>query len=106
MNMIGATINQRGTTLIQRLVLEPGMATPWHVDPYHRIAVVIRGEALAIEYRDGREVTQLEVVPGLTEWDAPVELVHRAANVGSGTYEQVTIYFLDRADAVAQPLVE
>jgi len=105
-NMIGATISQRGTTLIQRLVLEPGMATPWHVDPHHRIAVVVRGEALAIEYRDGREATRVELVPGLTEWDAPTDLVHRAVNVGTTTYEQVTIYFLDRPDAIAQPVVE
>jgi hypothetical protein len=106
MDMLGTTISQRGTTLIQRLVLEPGMATPWHVDPHHRIAVVVRGEVLAIEYRDGREGMRIEVAPGLTEWDAPTELVHRAVNVDSTTYEQVTIYFLDRPDAAVQPIVE
>ena len=104
--MMGETISQRDTTLIQRLVLEPGMATPWHIDPHHRIAVVVRGEALAIEYLDGREATRVELFPGLTEWDEPTELVHRAVNVGTTTYEQVTIFFLDRPDAVPQPVVE
>jgi hypothetical protein len=104
--MIGVTISQRGSTVVQRLVLEPGMATPWHVDPYDRISVVVRGEVLAIEYRDGRPPERIEVFVGLAEWDAPTGLVHRAVNVGRTTYEQVTIFFLDRPDAVPQPIVD
>jgi quercetin dioxygenase-like cupin family protein len=99
-------ISQRGTTLVRRLVLEPGMATPWHVDPFHRIAVVVRGEALDIEYRNGRQTDRVEVAAGTTDWDAPTDQVHRAVNVGRTTYEEVTIFFLDRPEAVPQPIVE
>jgi len=105
-NVIAETISQRGTTLVRRLVLEPGMATPWHVDPYHRITVVVRGEALAIEYRDGREPDRVEVFAGETDWDAPTDQVHRALNVGRSTYEEVTIFFLDRPEALPQPITK
>ena len=104
--VFGEIISQRNNTLIRRLVLEPGMATPWHVDPFHRITVVVRGEALAIEYRDGRKTDRVEVVAGQTDWDEPTDLVHRAVNAGRSTYEEVTIFFLDRPDASPQPIVE
>jgi quercetin dioxygenase-like cupin family protein len=104
--MILETISQRGTTLVRRLVLEPGMATPWHVDPYHRISVVVRGEVLAIEYKDGREAERVEVSPGVSGWDEPTDQVHRGVNVGRTTYEEVTIFFLDRPDALPQPVAE
>jgi hypothetical protein len=32
--------------------------------------------------------------------------VHRGVNVGREPYEEVTIFFLDRPDAVPQPVVE
>ena len=104
--MIGETIDQRGTMLLRRLILEPGEATPWHVDPYHRLSVVIRGDALTIEYRDGGEPEHLRVASGEAGWDAPTDRVHRAVNVGRTTHEEVTIFFLDRPEAVAQPVVE
>jgi hypothetical protein len=40
---------QRGTTLVRRLQLDPGETMPWHRDPFHRITVVLHGDALAIE---------------------------------------------------------
>ena len=43
---------------------------------------------------------------GQVDWDAPTERAHRASNPGTTTYEEVTIFFLDRADAVPQPVVE
>jgi quercetin dioxygenase-like cupin family protein len=104
LTVIGETISQRGTTLIRRLVLEPGAATPWHVDPYVRVSVVVRGEALAIEYRDGPETERLAVVPGEAGWDEPTDQVHRAVNVGRIPYEEVTVFFLDRPDASPQPI--
>ena len=104
--MIAETVIQRDTTLVRRLVLEPGMATPWHVDPFHRVTVVVRGEALAIEYRDGRRTDRVEVFAGETDWDEPTNEVHRAVNVGRSTYEEVAIFFLDRPDASPQPIVE
>ena len=98
------TVSQRGNTLVRRMILEPGMATPWHVDPFYRITVVVRGEALAIEYRSGREPDRVEVVAGQTEWDTPTDQIHRAVNLGRSTYEEVAIFFLDRPDAVPQPI--
>jgi hypothetical protein len=53
--MIHETISRRCTTLVKRLVLEPGEATVWHRDPFHRVTVIVRGDALAIEYSDGAE---------------------------------------------------
>jgi quercetin dioxygenase-like cupin family protein len=102
--VIGETVSQRGTTLIRRLILEPGAATPWHVDPYVRMSVVIRGDALAIEYRDTSDAVHVAVVPGEAGWDEPTDRVHRAVNVGRVPYEEVTVFFLDRPDAPPQPL--
>jgi quercetin dioxygenase-like cupin family protein len=94
---------QRGTTLVRRLRLAPGEAMPWHRDPFHRVTVVLRGNALAIEYRDGGESDRFEVAPGQADWDEPSDRVHRGVNVGEQEYEEITVFFLDRPDAVAQP---
>jgi quercetin dioxygenase-like cupin family protein len=94
---------QRGTTLVRRLSLAPGEAMPWHRDPFHRITVVLRGNALAIEYRDGEASERFEVTPGQVDWDEPTERIHRGVNVGAHPYEEVTIFFLDRPEAVPQP---
>lgn len=101
--MIEQTNGQRGTTLIRRLVLEPGEVTPWHIDPFHRVTVVVRGETLTIEYRDGREAERVAVCAGQADWDEPTDRVHRAVNAGAVPYEEVTIFFLDRPDAIPQP---
>jgi quercetin dioxygenase-like cupin family protein len=101
--MIQETLSQRGTTLVRRLVLEPGEATSWHVDPFHRVTVIVRGEALAIEYRDGAKPERFKVHAGQADWDAPTERAHRAVNVGATAYEEVTIFFLDRPGATPQP---
>jgi hypothetical protein len=94
---------RRGTTLVRRQLLAPGEAMPWHRDPFHRVAVVLRGSRLAIEYRDGGERHEFDVVPGQVGWDEPTDLVHRGVNVGVEPYEEVTIFFLDSPDAVPQP---
>lgn len=94
---------QRGTILVRRLQLEPGEAMPWHRDPFHRVTVVLGGDALAIEYRDGCEQHAVEVTPGQVDWDEPTDQVHRGVNVGQQPYAEITIFFLDRPDAVPQP---
>jgi quercetin dioxygenase-like cupin family protein len=93
---------QRGTTLVRRLSLAPGEAMHWHRDPYHRVTVTLSGDALAIEYRDGGE-SRFEVKPGQVDWDEPSDRVHRGVNVGEQPYEEITVFFLDRPDAVPQP---
>ena len=94
---------QRGSILVRRLRLAPGEAMPWHRDPFHRVTVVLQGDALAIEQRDGREPHRFEVTPGQVDWDEPSDRVHRAVNVGELPYEEVTVFFLDRPDAEPQP---
>jgi len=66
----------------------------------------MRGDLLAIEYRDGAPSQRVEVVPGQVEWEQPGVRVHRAVNVGRQPYEQITIFLLDRRDAVPQPIAE
>jgi quercetin dioxygenase-like cupin family protein len=94
---------RRGTVLVRRLRLEPGEAMPWHRDPFHRVSVVLAGEALAIEARDGTELARFEVRPGEVGWDEPSDRIHRGVNVGATPYEEVTVFLLDRPDAVPQP---
>jgi quercetin dioxygenase-like cupin family protein len=104
--VIHETIGRRETTLVKRLVLEPGEATVWHRDPFHRVTVIVRGDALAIEYADGGEPHRVSVSAGQVDWDAPTDRKHRAVNVGVAAYEEVTIFFLDRPDSVPQPSAE
>jgi hypothetical protein len=53
-----------GTTMVRRLVLAPGETMPWHLDPFHRVAVILRGDAIAIEYRDRGESHHVQITPG------------------------------------------
>jgi quercetin dioxygenase-like cupin family protein len=101
--MTDEVLFQRGTTLVRRLRLAPGEALPWHRDPFHRVTVVLRGEALALEYRDGGESHRFRVTPGQVDWDEPAHRIHRGVNVGEAPYEEITVFFLDRPDAAPQP---
>lgn len=94
---------ERGTIHVRRLRLAPGESMPWHRDPFHRVTVVLAGDALALEYRDGDE-RRFEVRPGQVDWDAPTDRVHRGINVGQQPYEEVTVFLLDRPGAVPQPV--
>ena len=101
--MLDKVLHRRGTTLVRRLNLAPGEATPWHRDPFHRVTVIVTGDVLAIEYQDGGKLDRLEVVAGQADWDEPTDRVHRAVNIGEQVYEEITVFFLDRPDAVPQP---
>ena len=96
-------LHHRGNYLVRRLRLAPGEATPWHHDPYHRVTVVLGGDLLHIEFRDGSEPAQWKVTPGEVDWVEPTDRVHRAVNVGKLPFEEVVTFFLDRPDAVPQP---
>ncbi len=100
--MIDKKIAQRGTKLARRQILEPGESTAWHVDPYHRFSVVIRGSMLKVEFRDGT-AEQVRVKSGDAGWDEPTDREHRAVNVGANVYEEVTLFFLDRPISIPQP---
>ena len=101
--MTDEVLIRRGTTLVRRLRLTPGEAMPWHRDPFHRVSVILSGDALAIEYRDGEPGHRLTLQPDQVDRDEPTARVHRGVNVGSQPYEEITIFFLDRPDAVPQP---
>jgi hypothetical protein len=97
------TITQREDLVIRRLVLEPGEATPWHTDPCHRFSVVVRGDLLRIEFRDGGESRRVPVHPGLADWDEPEPRVHRGVNAGATPYEEVVTFFLASPGVDPQP---
>ena len=101
--MTDEIVFHRGTTMVRRLHLDPGEAMAWHRDPFQRVAVVLKGDLLSVEYRDGGGSLRVEVTPGQVDWEETSARVHRAVNVGKQPYEQVTIFLLDRPDAVAQP---
>lgn len=97
------TVLQRGSIVVRRQVLAPGDATGWHVDPHHRVTMVLRGDALRIEFGDGGEAVDVAVQAGQVDWDEPSARVHRAVNNGDSTYEEVTVFLLDHPDAAPQP---
>jgi hypothetical protein len=101
--MISETITQRPNLIIRRHILEPGETLPWHSDACHRFSVIIRGEAIAIEYRDSEEIKTIPVYPGLAEWDAPQSKIHRAINTGKVPYEEVIIFLIDQPGIEPQP---
>ena len=104
--MADEVLFHHGTTMVRRLRLVPGEAMPWHRDPFQRVAVILRGDLLSIEYRDGGESQRVEIKPGQVEWEEPSTRVHRAVNIDRQTYEQVTVFLFDRPDALAQPAEE
>jgi quercetin dioxygenase-like cupin family protein len=104
--MLDRVLHHRGTTLVRRQSLAPGETTPWHRDPFHRVSVVLSGDAIAIEYRDRGPSVHVALKPGQVDWDEPTDRVHRAVNVGTARYEEVTVFFLDRPDAIPQPTAD
>ena len=95
-------LHHRGNSLVRRQRLAPGEASPWHRDPFQRMTVVLGGDLLAIEFRDG-ETQTWEVKVGEVDWMEPSDRVHRAVNVGKEVFEEVVMFFLDRPDADPQP---
>ena len=101
--MISETISQRTDLIIRRHILEPGEALPWHSDLCHRFSVVIRGEAIAIECRDSKEIETITVHAGLADWDAPGPKIHRAINTGKVPFEEIVVFFIDKPGMEPQP---
>lgn len=96
-------LHRRGNYLVRRQRLAPGEATPWHRDPFHRVTVVLGGDLLRIEFRDGGAAHTCKVTAGEVDWSEPSERVHRAVNIGKETFEEVVTFFLNHPDAVPQP---
>lgn len=96
-------LHHRGNYLVRRQRLAPGEATPWHRDPFHRVAVVLSGDMLSVEFRDGGETLTWNVTVGEVDWVEPSDRAHRAVNVGNELFEEIVTFFLDRPDAEPQP---
>ena len=96
-------LHHRGNYLVRRQKLAAGEATPWHRDPFHRVTVVLSGDLLRIEFRDGGEPVLWKITKGEVDWVEPSDRVHRAVNVGQETFEEVVTFFLDRHEAEPQP---
>lgn len=96
-------LHHHGKYLVRRQRLSPGEATPWHRDPFHRVTVVLSGDLLNIEFRDGGETQTWKVSVGEVDWVEPTERIHRAVNVGKEVFEEVVTFFLEGSDAVPQP---
>jgi quercetin dioxygenase-like cupin family protein len=96
-------ISRRDDMLIRRLALEPGDELSWHVDPCESFSVVVRGERLAIEFRDSGEKIDVRVHPGSAGWSSPELRVHRAINTGSTAYEEVVTFLLPAPGFDPQP---
>jgi hypothetical protein len=69
--MTDEVLFHHGTTTVRRLCLAPGESMPWHRDPFHRVAVVLSGDVLLIEYRDGGESLRVEISSGQVDWEEP-----------------------------------
>jgi hypothetical protein len=98
------TITTRDALIIRRQTLAPGEATHWHVDTCHRFSVVVRGNGLAIEYRDAPGNHPVAVHPGVADSDAPEPRVHRAINVGTEPFEEIVTFYLERPGTDPQPV--
>lgn len=96
-------LHRRSTTLVRRLRLEPGEATHWHRDACHKVTVVLEGDSLEIQYRDGAPADRFRVTPGQTDWDEPTDRVHRGVNRGSRPYVEIAVFLLDAPDVEPQP---
>lgn len=96
-------VTRRDDLEIRRLILEPGEATPWHTDPCTRFTVVIRGDLLRIEFKDGAGEQRVPIHAGIADWDSPELRAHRAVNAGTQTYEEIVIFFRGQPGAETQP---
>jgi quercetin dioxygenase-like cupin family protein len=101
--VVEETLHHRGTILVRRLLLTPGEATRWHRNPFHCVTVVLNGDALAIEFRDGSPKQQIRVIPGQVDWYEPSDRTHRAINIGDAAYEDITVFFLTQPPDIPQP---
>lgn len=100
------TLIRRGRVVVRRQRLESGEDTGWHRDLHHRVATVISGDKIEIQFADGSPSEEILVTPGQVDWDEPLDRVHRGVNVGTSVYVEVTVFFLEEESDVIQPPAE
>ena len=98
-------LHRRKGILVWRASLDPGESSEWHVDTCERVTVVVSGDRLAIEYRDGGRAEEFAVSAGQVDLDHPTDRAHRAVNVGRERYDEVVTFFLDHEGEDPQPPV-
>ena len=96
---------RHGTTAVRRLTLNPGKAMAWHRDPHHRVAVVLEGDVLEIEFRIPTSAFVWKSIRDKPIGNSPARAL-TAINIGQKTYRQITIFLLDRPDDIPQPREE
>ncbi len=101
--MSSVIVTETATLVVRHAVLDPGEKTPWHTDTCRRMTVVVRGDRLAIEYRDTGEISEFDVSPGGVDWDEPETRVHRAINCGSEPFEEVVTFYRPSPNDDPQP---
>jgi hypothetical protein len=62
--VIEEVLHRNERAIVRRLILAPGEATRWHIDLCHHATVVMGGNTLEIEDRDGRVIELVDVRPG------------------------------------------
>jgi len=85
-------LHHHGNYLARRQRLAPGEATPWHHDPFHRVIVVLSGDLVNVEFRDGGETVPWNVAVGEVIWAEPSDRAHRAVNAGKESFEEVVTF--------------
>jgi len=78
--------------LVQRLVLEPGAATPMHTHAHDHIAVALAGGEIAVIAPDGTE-RRLRLAEGALRF-VPAGITHAMHNAGDAAFQAVTIDLL------------
>ena len=97
------TLTEEETVVIRRMTLAPGEKMFWHSDNCRRFTVVVKGEKLAIEYRESETLEEFEVFAGMAGWDEPQPREHRAINTGNCDYEEVVTFYRENALQDPQP---
>jgi hypothetical protein len=90
--------------VVREMVLAPGEAMYWHVDPCRRFSVVLGGDRLSIEFMDPAAAREdFHVYRGLAGWDEPEPRVHRAVNTGREPFVEIVRFLRESASQVVQP---
>lgn len=57
--------------------------------------MILSGDELGFEFRDGGESESEPIKAGEVYWLEPTDRVHRAVNTGKQRFEEVTTFFMD-----------
>jgi hypothetical protein len=81
----------------------PEASTRWHRDPFNRVTVALDGDALALEFCDGRPNGAYQRHTGTGRLGRAKRPNASPIKTGDVSYEEITVFFLTQADDVPQP---